>query len=510
MVPVITVYKPEEVRVTRAWFAVQAGFALALLVFQPAHAQRPGELAFQDRPVLPEGRVGDRVQSLLQTLNSGSPDRIRRFFSEDCDESFRSNAPMDRHIGFFLDVHRDTGGVDFHGVRTYKPEREGETVVVVKDLNYGSWRAFVLRFTGAPAFLVAGLDFNDARTPSDVREQPLSRAAAEHEIEALVDRLIEKRVLSGAVLVARGDKILLTKAAGEADKGFHVPNNVDTRFNLGSMNKMFTATAVVRLAEQGKLSFEDRISKFIDESWLPREIMDKITVRHLLTHSSGLGSYFNAEYERSSRELFRKLDDYKPLIRSDRPAFTPGERFQYSNTGMFLLGVIIEKVTQTDYFDHIRKVIYEPAGMTNSDCYEMDYPVENLAVGYSPDWKSPYGWQNNYYKHVIKGGPAGGGFSTVKDLHRFALALLAGKYVSQDSLKTMWTDHLGANYGFGFSITKGPAGRVVGHSGGFAGINSQLDIYLDSGFVVAVMSNIDMGASPLARAIGKIIGRIQP
>ncbi len=493
----------------RAWAAVTAILLLATLAHQPARAQRPAELSFQDRPVLPEGRMGERVQSLLQTLNSGSPDRIRRFLGEDCDESFRNIAPTDRHIGVFLRVLRDTGGVDFHGVRNYKPERKGETVVIVKDRNYGSWRAVVLRFTGAPAFLIAGLNFNDARTPSDVREPPLSRGAARHEIEALVNRLVEKRVLSGAVLVAQGEEVLLTKAAGEAEKRFHVLNNVDTKFNLGSMNKMFTSTAIVRLAEQGKLSFEDRISKYIDESWLPREVTDKITIRHLLTHSSGLGSYFNAEYEKSSRELFRKLDDYKPLIRSDRPAFTPGERFQYSNTGMFLLGVIIEKVTQEDYFDHIRKVIYEPAGMTNSDCYEMDYPVENLAIGYSPDWKSPYGWQNNYYKHVIKGGPAGGGFSTVRDLHRFAIALLAGKYVSQDSLKTMWTDSFGANYGFGFSITNGPEGRVVGHSGGFSGINSQLDIYLDSGFVVAVMSNIDMGASPLARAIRKIISRIQ-
>jgi CubicO group peptidase (beta-lactamase class C family) len=108
-------------------------------------------------------------------------------------------------------------------------------------------------------------------------------------------------------------------------------------------------------------------------------------IPHLITHTSGLGSYFNDVYEKSSRALFCKLDDYKPLIKDDKPAFTPGTRYQYSNTGMFLLGVIIEKVTREDYFDHIRKTIYAPAGMTNSDCYEMDYPVENLAIGYSPD-----------------------------------------------------------------------------------------------------------------------------
>jgi hypothetical protein len=140
----------------------------------------------------------------------------------------------------------------------------------------------------------------------------------------------------------------------------------------------------------------------------------------------------------------------------------------------------------------------------------MDVPVENLAIGYSPDPTSLTGWRNNLYTHVIKGGPAGGGFSTVKDLHKFALALLAGKYVSPESLKMMWTDHLKANYGFGFTVDQGPAGKVVGHSGGFSGINSELDIYLDSGYIVAVMSNVDMGAGPLARKLGQWLARVGP
>jgi CubicO group peptidase (beta-lactamase class C family) len=495
--------------VRRSTAALSVLLLFAAFGVPPAQSQEPGEISFRDLPAAPEGRMGERLQSLLQALNSGSPDRVRRFLGEDCEERFRNMAPVDRHIQVFLDVFRNTGGLDFHAVRQYTPERKDQTVVIVKDRNYGGWRAIALRFGAAPEYRIAGLNFNDARPPSDIQMPALTHQAAEREIAELVARLVDNKLLSGAVLVARGEKVLLAKAAGEAERRYHVPNNVDTKFNLGSMNKMFTATAVVRLVEQGKLSYEDRISRFLDESWLPKEVTDRITIRHLLTHSSGLGSYFNQEYMKSSRDLFRELDDYKPLIRGDKPAFAPGERFQYSNTGLFLLGVIIEKVSGEDYFDHIRKVIYQPAGMTNTDCYEMDYPVENLAIGYSPDWKSPYGWQNNYYKHVIKGGPAGGGFSTVPDLHRFALALQSGKYVSQDSLKAMWTDHLGANYGYGYTVTKGPEGRVVGHSGGFPGINSQLDIYLDSGYIVAVMSNVDTGASPLARAIRTILARVQ-
>jgi CubicO group peptidase (beta-lactamase class C family) len=492
-----------------------AGRWIAILLFSLAlagpggFAQQPSAPGFRDATAPPQGPMGSRIRSFLEVINSGSADRVKRFVNEECEKEFREMVPLDDHISVVLGFLRDTGGVDFYSVRTYTPELPGETVVIVKDRILGSWWGISFRFGKAPASLVAGLEMNPARAPAGISEPPLREKEAIDEIRTLMAGLHKKDWLSGTVLIAKGAEVLLTDFAGEANKGDHAPINIDTKFNLGSMNKMFTAAAVARLVEAGKLSFDDPISKYIDESWLPKAVTDKITVRHLLTHTSGLGSYFNETYMKSSRALFRKLDDYKPLIKDDKPAFTPGARFQYSNTGLFLLGVVIEKVTGEDYFDHIRKAIYAPAGMTNSDSYEMDYPVENLAIGYSADWKSPYRWQNNLYKHVIKGGPAGGGFSTVKDLHRFALALLGGKLVSNKTRDLMWTDFIGANYGYGFSVGQGPGGKVVGHSGGFSGINSQLDIYVDSGYVVAVMSNIDNGASPLASRIGNILSRVK-
>jgi len=481
---------------------------ICLLIIPAGWTQTPGE-TYSDSPDLPAGIQGQRIQALIDTLNSGDADKVRQFLTTHCTEKFRNIAPMEGHIEVFQGLFQETGGVDFSGIRTYVPERKGQTVVIVKDRNYESYRGVSIRFADAPEYLIGGAGFSPARPPSDLKEPPLTQEQFLAEAKAFIAKLVDKGMFSGTLLVAKGEDVLLTMAAGEASKAFHVPNNIDTKFNLGSMNKMFTSTAVVQLAEKGKLSLDDPIGKYIDESWLPKDVTSKITVRHLLTHSSGLGSYFNDTYDRSSRALFRKLDDYKPLIKDDRPAFEPGKQFQYSNTGMFLLGVVIEKAAGEDYFSYIKKAIYEPAGMTNSDCYEMDYPVENLAIGYSPDPKSPYGWQNNLYKHVIKGGPAGGGFSTVKDLHKFALALLGGKYVSEESMKAMWTDHLGANYGYGFSVTTSAVGKAVGHGGGFDGINSNLDIYLDSGYVVAVMSNTDRGASPVASKIGAFLARIK-
>jgi CubicO group peptidase (beta-lactamase class C family) len=492
---------------------LSAALALILALAAPvAVAQAPAGSAppaFKDTKVLPEGRPGERITSLLEVLNAGDAARIKRFLSEACEPKFRDMAPFDEHLSTVLGFRRDTGGVDFYSVRTYTPERPGSTVVIVKDRILGGWWGLNLRFGDAPGFLIAGLGLANARPPAGLVEPPLTEKEAVAEIRTLLARVKAKDWYSGTVLVAKGPQVLVTDFAGEANKGDHAPINIDTKFNLGSMNKMFTSVAVARLVEAGKISFDDPIGRWIDETWLPKDVTAKITVRHLITHTSGLGSYFNEAYDKSSRALFRRLDDYKPLIRDDRPAFEPGARFQYSNTGMFLLGVIIEKVTGEDYFEHIRKAVYAPAGMTSSDCYEMDYPVENLAIGYSPDWTSPYKWQNNLYKHVIKGGPAGGGFSTVKDLHRFALALLSGAFVPKGLRETMWTDFKGSNYGYGFQVVQGPAGQVVGHSGGFSGINSRLDIYVDSGYIVAAMCNYDNGAGPLAARIGEILARVK-
>jgi CubicO group peptidase (beta-lactamase class C family) len=482
---------------------------LLFFTFHTAVAQQPGEISYHDESAMPAGISGERIQAVIAAVNANDPASIREFMTKHCTERLRNIAPMDQHINVFLSLYDETGGIDFHSIRTYVPERKGETVVILKDHNFGSWRAFVMRLDEKNDSLISELNFSIARTPTDVEEPVLNEEQFLQSIEELMEGLIAKNLFSGTFLIAKGDEILLTFVGGEASKRFHVLNNIDTKFNLGSMNKMFTATAIMQLVEKGRLSLDDPISKYVDESWLPEEVSSKITIHHLLTHTSGLGSYFNETYMKGSRELFRYVDDFKPLVQGEKPAFEPGTRFLYSNTGMLLLGVVIESATGGSYFDYIRKNIYQPAGMTDSDSYEMDYPVENLAIGYSRDRNSPYGWQNNLYKHVIKGGPAGGGFSTVKDLHRFALAIQRGKLVSEESLDKMWTDYAGEYYGYGFGVEDGPNGKVVGHSGGFDGINSNLDIFLDRGYIVAMMSNYDNGASPVARRVEQLLSRVR-
>ena len=187
----------------------------------------------------------------------------------------------------------------------------------------------------------------------------------------------------------------------------------------------------------------------------------------------------------SSKLRFRELNDYKPLVSDSTLAFEPGTDWSYSNTGMFMLGVVIEKVTGQDFFEHIRQHVYNPAGMINSDCYDMDRPIPNLAMGYSREQrKDGVGFTNNLYKHVVRGGPAGGGFSTVEDLLRFDIALRSHKLLNSKYTEMVWSVKPAMNspqYGFGFGTFGAANDRIVGHSGGVDGISSNLGMVLDSG-----------------------------
>lgn len=475
------------------WFAT-----LFLLSLIPMGVFAQPSIDFTDTPTLPAGLPGERIKAMINALNANDPEALQAFLDQHCTEQFGKLIPFEDHWEAFSQTYRMTGGLDFYSIRSYAEPRD-ETVVVLRDRLFGNWQAFILNLDIQEGYRIDGINFNPARPPKDVEMTTLSEKDFVKYAGALTDTLCARDLFSGTLLIAKGDQVLLEKACGEASKSWHIPNQIDTKFNLGSMNKMFTATAIAQLVEKGVLSYDTPVSGYIDDTWLPASVTQKITIHHLLTHTSGLGSYFNETYMKGSRALFRNVEDFKPLVQGDTLAFEPGARFRYSNTGMLLLGVVIEKATGMSYFDYVRKNIYEPAGMTHTDCYELDHPVENLAEGYIPDRSHPSGWQNNLFINVIKGGPAGGGYSTVRDLHRFALALQSGKLVSQATLEKMWTSHSDASYGYGFQLDQGPGGRSVGHGGGFPGLNSNLQIFQDSGYIIVVLSNYDMGAMPLAR-----------
>jgi CubicO group peptidase (beta-lactamase class C family) len=314
-------------------------------------------------------------------------------------------------------------------------------------------------------------------------------------------RLASRDLFSGAILIARHGRILAQSAFGLANRDFNVPNNLDTRFNVGSICKAWTGVAVGQLAEAGKLSFKDSVAKYID--YPDPESASEIRIEHLLSHTGGLGTYFTEEFDRGARQRFRTVDDFLDLSKDQRPTFKPGTSWNYSNSGMVLLGKIIEIITGKTYFDYVQQSILDAAGMTRSGFFELDHVNDNLAIGYAKRW-SIDGERvvNCLFENVIKGCPAGCGFSTVGDIYRFAIALQSGRLVSKSMLEVLTTAKPELNspdYGFGFAIH--PERTLYGHSGGLIGVSANVDIVeRPKGWVVVVLAN-DLGMrSPTLKA----------
>lgn len=412
--------------------------------------------------------------------------------------------PMARHLGFMSTIHDMSRGFEVHDVQDWG---ETEITILVKHKLTGLWDGLLVRVEKDPPYKIAGIGLRPAKNPPGETKKVTNKEISA-ELDSFMKKLVDADVFSGAVLLAKDGEVLFKGAYGMANKDFNVPNKVDTKFNLGSMNKMFTGVAIAQLVEKGKISFDDPLSKFIPD-FPNAEAAKKIQIKHLLTHTSGLGGYFSERYQNMSRDKLRTIDDMMNMVRQDEKsiAFEPGSRWRYSNTGMLVLGKVIEVVSGQSYYDYVRENISKPAGMTNTDCYELDRVNTNLAVGYDKQFTDAgVAWGNNIFAHVMRGGPQGGGYSTVEDLLKFDRALRSGKLVSGEMFKTLATPKPELNspeYGYGFSVDT--AANTAGHSGGFPGISSNLDMYLGSGWTAIVMSNYGRGSVPVTQKMTRLI-----
>ncbi len=340
------------------------------------------------------------------------------------------------------------------------------------------------------------LDFS---TFKDVYEDgtPLFNEDWAVRLNNIFDELEKKKIFSGNIGITKNEKVIFKRSLGEANMRYHVPNNVDTKFNLGSMNKIFTAVAVLQLYEHKKLELFDSVARFLPD--FPNG--DIISIHHLLSHTSGLGSFWNQKYEQQFKRI-RSIDDYMDLFIQERLLFQPGERFEYSNAGYIVLGKIIEVITKNSYDKYIQKQIYDVVGMKNTFCYEINQIVPNLAMGYthSPDDDTFLLDQffNNFLIVPVKGSSAGGGYSTIDDLLLFAKALKNGVLISDHSLQLMQEPYkmngmevLTDNYGYG--CQKGIIGKhkFYGHGGGANGIATMLMIFQKLNVILAILANWD-------------------
>jgi D-alanyl-D-alanine carboxypeptidase len=296
------------------------------------------------------------------------------------------------------------------------------------------------------------------------------------ELQGYLDTLATEDTFSGSVLIAENGIPIFSHACGLASKSFNVPNRIDTKFNIGSINKVFTGIAVRRLAAEGKLSLDDPIKKFLPD-YPNADAAAKVTVRHLLDMTSGIGDFFGDRYEAADKEKIRTLEDYLPLF-ADKPLnFEPGARNMYSNGGYIVLGLIVAKASGRDYYDYIRDAVFKPAGMLETDWFYKDAAVPNRAVGYSENGPAR---KSNYATLPGRGSSAGGGYSTAADLLKFTVALQKGV--------------------FGAAAPELQGG--FGIAGGAPGLNAAVEYDGQRGYAIIVMANLDPpAATNLARQI---------
>ena len=451
-----------------------------------------------------ESAAERRAKEVARLIDSGNRAELRKYAKENFAPGFL-NVPMEQHLGFFSSVHDSTRGVEFHSVQEAKPN---EATLLLKAKLTGEWVALLVRIEPEAPHRIAGIGLRLPRPPASAQavKRPTREQIAQ-ELKTLLTRLAEADVFSGAVLLAKDGVPVFKGAYGIANKDFNAPNRLDTKFNLGSMNKMFTSVAIAQLVERGKLSFDDPLSKFVPD-FPDKESAEKIRIKHLLTHTAGLGGYFSRQWNESSRASYRTVDDMmKRAAADEKLLFEPGTRWQYSNTGMLVLGKVIEKVAGQSYYDYVRENITGPAGMANTDYYELDKVNPNLAIGYDKKItdEGVY-FTNNIFAHVLRGGPQGGGYSTVEDLLKFDIALRSNKLVGAEYVKLLLSakpELNSKNYGYGFQIDTEM--QIAGHGGGFTGISANLDMFLGTGWTAIVMSNYSRGAQAVEQKMRELV-----
>jgi CubicO group peptidase (beta-lactamase class C family) len=319
---------------------------------------------------------------------------------------------------------------------------------------------------------------------------------------AFVDDLALRGQFSGVALIGHGDDVVWELATGAADRVENLPIHMGTKFNLGSMSKMFTAVAVLQLMERDLLTLDGTIAEYFP-GYPNEEVAGQVTVEHLLTHTSGLGDVFTEQFEVDPHR-FRTTADYLPLFVDDPLMFVPGERFLYSNAGYVVLGLIIEELSGLGYRDYVRNSIFEPSGMFDTGNYDVEDEVADLAVGYTflNIRGEPTGVLGpNTSMMPGRGFAAGGGYATAEDLLRFRNALLDGRLLAPESIDLLITGKVdvrdGARYAYGFFDQIDDGQRVVGHTGGAPGVCSFLNIYPETGYTVVVLSNSDDDCLPV-------------
>jgi len=455
----------------------------------------------------PDTPAGKRVADYMLAFNSGDAARMLEFQKNNMAPAALQRRTDAERQEMYKQIYADLGALELRRV----VEARADAITVLFFSKNKLWAQFSFAFEATPPHKLTGIGIDevDSNAPPEL-DHTTPKPTNDTELAAAVGAYLDKQTqadeFSGVVLVAKNGKPIFHKAYGLANKNYNAPNQLDTKFNLGSINKTFTKIAIAQLAEQGKLAFDDRLGKHLPD-YPNRQAAEKVTISQLLSMSSGIGDFFGEKYANTPKNKIRSLKDYLPLFASEPLLFEPGTSRRYSNGGFIVLGAIIEAVSGQDYYSYVRDHIFKTAGMQNTDSYEMDAIVPNLATGYtrraSDDDRER---RSNIYTAPARGSSAGGGYSTAEDLLKFTLALQNFRLLSPEYTQWILGDPMSDPPARAAAKTSPNLIKMtnggLGIAGGAPGINAVVEQDIASGYTVIVLSNYD---PPAAESVGRQI-----
>jgi CubicO group peptidase (beta-lactamase class C family) len=337
-------------------------------------------------------------------------------------------------------------------------------------------------------------------------------------IDACVKSNTDPEPFSGVVHLARGDEVLFAQGYGFAIRAESIPNRVNTRFQTASGCKIFTAVAVCKLVDQGELEFDAPLSDCVDAEFPNYD--PGITVRHLLTHSSGITSYFEEDVNPDYEALWQDLPmyrvetpwDFLPLFQHKEMKFPPGERFEYNDGGFILLGLVIESVAGMSFSQFIQEHVFDPAGMADSGYFRTDQLPGRTAYAYV---RNPDGtWRTNFFAIPIVGAPDGGAYVTAPDMVRFWKALVENRLLSGEMTASLLSPQIATrgessytHYGYGVWVERAEeAVRKFGVEGFDPGVALKSAVYPGANVALTMMGNTSGALWSLYREIEGQLG----
>jgi len=460
----------------------------------------PGALDAQPAsPAATDRSAEQRALDFVAALGTGDADAVLDFLRHNLTPAFWEQSGEDDWRTFAGRVLGDLGGAEVMGI-----DVSGQEVSLDLARRGAPPVRLVLPYDGAQGDRLAGISLEPFADPGGPGGLDLPAVSADPRgdrqrlataLDAFFDRVEEDHGFSGTALVAVDGRPVYSTARGLASRRYGVANTLDTRFDVGSINKSFTRVAIGRLLAAGALALDDTIADHLPDYPEP-EVAARVTIAHLLEHRSGLPDFFGPRFQASSKALYTSPSSFFPLFAEEPLQFEPGSQRRYSNSGFLVLGAIIEAVAGQPFAEHVAEHVFAPAGMRGAGFFRQDGVEPRVATGYTA-LEGGAGVRSVHYVLPAKGSPAGSAFATAADLLAFDSALRDKRLLPAGYTRWYFDGQVGEepesfrgdNYGGGIA-------------GGAPGVSAVLES--DGRLTVIVLSNFD---EPLGEQVGLHLSR---